>query len=102
MPLQSQTKELHSSLPPLSRGLSARHRRSGHVYVEGQVTGFACAIASIAADGAVITAQGWLGVPDRFQLLVKPDGVRHTCVVKARRGNVLTVVFECPPDLGKR
>lgn len=98
MPLQSPTKDLTPSFLPMPR-LSARLRRSGHVFVEGQGTGFACAIASISADGAVITAQGWLGVPDRFELLIKPDGVRHACVVKARRGNILTVAFEVPADL---
>lgn len=45
-------------------------------------------------DGAVITAQGWLGVPDAFDLLIKPDGSRHACRVKARRGNTLTVAFQ--------
>lgn len=79
-----------------TRSLAARLRRSGHVFVEGQTTGFPCAIASMSEDGAVITAQGWLGVPDIFDLLVKPDGSRHACRVKARRGNTLTVMFESP------
>ncbi|MCU0791194.1 MAG: hypothetical protein MUE79_09130 [Nitratireductor sp.] len=79
---------------PQTRSLASRLRRSGHVFVEGQTTGFPCAIASMTEEGAVITAQGWLGVPDMFDLLVKPDGNRHACRVKARRGNTLTVSFE--------
>jgi hypothetical protein len=69
-------------------------RRYGHVFVEGQTIGFPCAIIVYETARATISAQGWLGVPDRFELLVKPDGVRHPCRVISRRGNTLTVSFD--------
>jgi hypothetical protein len=84
------------------RSLASRIRRSGHVLVEGQARGFPCAISLISPEGATITAQGWLGVPDTFQLLINPDGSRHACRVKSRRGNTLTVVFEEPSNLPRR
>jgi hypothetical protein len=46
------------------------------------------------ATKATISAQGWLGVPDRFELLVKPDGLRRPCRVISRRGNTLMVSFD--------
>jgi len=76
------------------RSATSAIRRSGHVYIDGQPNGFPCAIAALEPHGATISAQGWLGVPDRFDLLVKPDGIRRSCRVISRRGNMLIVNFD--------
>jgi hypothetical protein len=76
------------------RSIPAAGRRYGHVFVEGQSSGFPCAIMVYDTERATISAQGWLGVPDRFDLLVKPDGIRRACRVTARRGNTLVVIFD--------
>lgn len=97
IPLQS-----HDRIPvhparanrPAGRTVPAAGRRYGHVFVEGQPGGFACAIMVYEPTKATISAQGWLGVPDRFELLVKPDGLRRPCRVISRRGNTLIVSFD--------
>jgi hypothetical protein len=69
-------------------------RVAAKVMIEGQAHGFLCSISQMTEQSAIITATGWLGVPDRFSLLLRPEGVKKGCRVTARRGNSLTVAFE--------
>lgn len=76
--------------PPVRAG----NRSTGKVVIDGQQHGFTCVVSAMTPASAIITANGWLGMPDRFWLVVKPEGTRHPCRVVSRRGNSLTVVFE--------
>ena len=62
--------------------------------VEGQERGFPCAIRDFDGKGAVLSATGWMGVPDRFVIALEPDGIRLVCNTVSRRGSALKVVFE--------
>lgn len=72
---------------------SSRTRRAGRVVINGQGKGIPCAISDLTATTATITAQGWIGVPEKFFLVISPENAQHSCRVSSRRGNAIKVVF---------
>ena len=74
----------------------ARQRRSssqrvGYLLAAGQTTAVPCTIRELAADHAVLTMGGWLGVPGTFSLFVEPDGLCLDCSLVSMKGNTIRV-----------
>jgi hypothetical protein len=53
-----------------------------------------CAVRNVSETGAQIELQSPDGIPDRFTLLIKSDGLRHDCRVVWVRGKRIGVRFE--------
>ena len=66
----------------------------GHLFFEGQSAAVPCTVASLTADGAVLAAPGWIGMPDRFSLHLRQGGLSFSCRIVSRRGSSARVTFE--------
>jgi len=72
---------------------NARGTRMGYLVFNGQPGGVPCGVREFTTEGAVLTMNGWMGVPDEFSLFIEPDSVRVDCKVLRKRGSKVQVSF---------
>ena len=65
----------------------------GYLLFNGQPSGVPCGVREFSAEGAVLTMNGWMGVPDSFTLFIEPDSVKVDCKVMRKRGSKVQVSF---------
>ncbi|MCP4185755.1 MAG: hypothetical protein GY761_21035 [Hyphomicrobiales bacterium] len=75
------------------RKRSARTERLGYILFDNQTATVPCRVREFSNQGAVLTMDGWMGVPDSFSLFVDPENSRYTCKVISQRGNSAKVSF---------
>lgn len=71
-----------------------RSQRIGYVSFDGQTSSVACAVHDFDEFGAVLTMNGWMGVPEEFPLFIEPDRVQVVCKVMKKRGSKVQVNFK--------
>jgi len=79
------------NLAPRKR--SARTERLGYILFDNQTATVPCRVREFSQQGAVLTMDGWMGVPGSFSLFVDPENSRYTCKVISQRGNSAKVSF---------
>jgi hypothetical protein len=72
---------------------SARTERLGYILFENQTATVPCRVRDFTQEGAVLTMDGWMGVPGSFSLFVDPEHSRYRCTVISQRGNSARVSF---------
>ncbi|MFK5980332.1 MAG: hypothetical protein QM488_15730 [Rhizobiaceae bacterium] len=72
---------------------NTRGTRMGYLVFNGQPSGVPCGVREFSAEGAVLTMNGWMGVPDAFTLFIEPDSVKVDCKVMRKRGSKVQVSF---------
>lgn len=87
------TKPVTSSKHPAPRIRSARTERLGYILFENQTATVPCRVREFTQEGAVLTMDGWMGVPGSFSLFVDPERSRYACKVVSQRGNSARVSF---------
>lgn len=87
------TKPVTSSKHPARRIRSARTERLGYILFENQTATVPCRVREFTQEGAVLTMDGWMGVPGSFSLFVDPERSRYACKVVSQRGNSARVSF---------
>lgn len=78
---------------PVSRLRSARTERLGYILFDNQTATVPCRVREFTQEGAVLTMDGWMGVPGSFSLFVDPENSKYTCKVISQRGNSARVSF---------
>ena len=78
---------------PAPRIRSARTERLGYILFDNQAARVPCRVREFSPQGAVLTMDGWMGVPENFSLFVDPERSRYTCKVISQRGNSARVAF---------
>lgn len=78
---------------PAPRIRSARTERLGYILFENQTTTVPCRVREFSPAGAVLTMDGWMGVPGNFSLFVDPERSKYACKVVSQRGNSARVSF---------
>jgi hypothetical protein len=86
-------KSVANSKKPALRVRSARTERLGYILFDNQTATVPCRVRNFTQDGAVLTMDGWMGVPGSFSLFVDPEHSRFTCEVISQRGNSARVSF---------
>ena len=81
------------SKQPVPRIRSARTERLGYILFENQAARVPCRVREFSPAGAVLTMDGWMGVPEKFSLFVDPERSRYACKVISQRGNSARVCF---------
>jgi hypothetical protein len=66
----------------------------------GENSGVSCAILNTSAGGFCLLVAAPDTVPDTFDLIVDPDGARHSCTVAWKSGNRIGVRFSDPAAPG--
>ncbi len=72
---------------------SGRTERLGYILFENQSAKVPCRVREFDRNGAVLTMDGWMGVPKSFSLFVDPERSKFTCKVISQRGNSARVKF---------
>jgi len=72
---------------------NTRSQRIGYVAFDGQSGSVPCTIREFTEEGAVLSMNGWMGVPEEFPLFIEPDRVKVTCKVIRKRGSKVQVNF---------
>lgn len=72
---------------------SARTERLGYILFDNQTATVPCRVREFSHEGAVLTMDGWMGVPGSFSLFVDPENSRYSCKVISQRGNSAKVSF---------
>ena len=78
---------------PARRIRSARTERLGYILFENQTATVPCRVREFSQEGAVLTMDGWMGVPGQFSLFVDPERSRFSCKVVSQKGNSARVKF---------
>ena len=72
---------------------SARTERLGYILFDNQTATVPCRVRNFSQEGAVLTMDGWMGVPASFSLFVDPEHSRFNCKVISKQGNSAKVSF---------
>ena len=78
---------------PTPRLRSRRTERLGYILFDNQTATVPCRVRDFSQDGAVLTMDGWMGVPASFSLFVDPEHSRFACKVISKNGNSARVSF---------
>ena len=78
------------------RRKSERHKtyKGGAIYSGVEV--FDCIVRNLSPDGAFLQVESRTGVPDRFMLIIKPEGVKRSCQVAWRSPRKIGISFAAP------
>lgn len=87
------TKVERVSRHPAPRIRSTRTERLGYILFDNQTATVPCRVREFSSEGAVLTMDGWMGVPVSFSLFVDPERSRYACKVISQRGNSARVSF---------
>ena len=82
-----------NSRNPAPRKRSARTERLGYILFDNQTATVPGRVREFSQEGAVLTMDGWMGVPGSFSLFVDPENSRYACKVISQRGNSAKVSF---------
>ena len=77
-------------------GQSARRRvlKSGQILFNDRRSAFDCTVRSLGEDGAGLDVAMSAGIPERFMLLIKSDGLEAACRMVSRNERHVEVAFE--------
>ncbi len=75
-----------------------RASRPGRILIDSHSQAVPCRVRRLCADQAVITVDGWMGIPSRFRLLIEPGRAHHACRVVSRKGNCAQVELTADAD----
>lgn len=83
----------HAREIPAGRGPRRRVLKAGLVHFNDRMSTVDCTVRALSRDGAGLDLSSSLGLPERFNLMVRSDGIDRPCKVVSRTERHLEVEF---------